>query len=275
MTSTRTSRIVVLAFGLALLPAGPLAADDSGQTQRGTPPAPRRGSAIGAQGFGSFGFTVPLASDSLTTVGLEDRPQEVGGGGQVTGLWRGLFVQVAASRWKEAGSRVFVDSRGNRFDLGIPLSVEAAHVDVGAGWRFERWRRDGSLSPVVPYVGGGIGVLDYTETSSFAQEGENVSERATTYSVFGGVETRIAPWIGIAADVRYRFVDGILGVDASLRCAEMTRSPDRRRPYACCSAGSARNGVPRRPRGVELPAWRPVRRRQSRQSRRVRQLHRL
>jgi hypothetical protein len=176
-------------------------------------PAVRSGPTVGVQGFGTFGVTFPIASESLTTVGISERPPELGGGVQVTNLWRGLFVQLGASRWTGDGSRVFIDSRGARFDLGIPLNVKATHVDVGAGWRFQRWNAAGRASRVVPYLGGGIGIVDYSETSDFAGAGEDLSERATSYTGFGGVEVHVTSWLGVAADARYRYAKGVLGSD--------------------------------------------------------------
>jgi hypothetical protein len=142
---------------------------------------------------------------------LSINPTEIGGGGQITNLWRTLFVQGTFGRWSTAGQRVFIDSKGTRFPLGIPLSVEASSIEVSAGWRFEPNSSRGVSSRLVPYVGGGAGVVRYSESSSFAQVGDDLEQQHLSYHAVGGLEVGVARWVSVAADVRYRVVPGILG----------------------------------------------------------------
>jgi opacity protein-like surface antigen len=259
---------VALSTALTLVLSSPLVSGAEQQPPaRGTIAAPARtGPTVGVQGFGLAGLSFPIASESLTTVGLNERPQELGGGVQVTNFWRGLFVQVAASRWRGDGSRVFIDSRGARFDLGIPLHVTATHADVGAGWRFARKGADWRRNRVVPYIGVGVGVADYSETSSFAESGEDFSERATSYSGFGGVEVRLTSWLGVGADARYRYVKGILGrdgVSAALGDDSLDGpSASARLVFGWFGdPGSTRAGspaTPEEPRSAPVPARRPA-----------------
>ena len=202
-----SSRMLTLILLGALTPA---AAD----AQTGTPPAmnPERGGLrLGIQGFGAAGVEFPIATDSLTAADLQKRPFEAGGGAQVTNIWRGLFIQGSFSRWRDTGERAFIDSEGNRFGLGIPLSVESRYIDVGAGWRFEKTRGPVAAVRVVPYVGGGAGILQYEESSPFALPGENIDERYTTYHAFAGAEYWILNWLAVSGDVKYRFVRDVLG----------------------------------------------------------------
>ncbi|HEX7086918.1 MAG TPA: hypothetical protein VF198_11175 [Vicinamibacterales bacterium] len=208
-----TCRAIVAAaiLGGAMLVAPPTAAQDV-QPPAAPPapmaptsePAPAR-SGIGVQGFGLIGVNMPVPVESFEAVGLPTRPSEVGGGARVTRLWRGLFAQAAWSHWKESGERSFIDSAGRRFPLGIPLDVEVSFLDISAGWRFE------GRSRFIPYLGAGAGVAKYRESSLFDASGENVDTRQTSYHVLGGADVRLARWLWVGGEARYRFVPGILG----------------------------------------------------------------
>ena len=103
-------------------------------------PAPRpvpaaTGSRVGLDLFGGAGVSWPAAQDSFEAVGLGSEVFELGGGARVTGLWRELFAQVAASHWSESGERAFVAADGTVFPLGIPLDVSATFVDATIGMK--------------------------------------------------------------------------------------------------------------------------------------------
>jgi len=49
------------------------------------------------------------------------------------------------------------------------------------------------------------------ESSPFAVDGEELDDRFTSYHAFDGVEVGLTRWIGLAADVRYRSIPGVLG----------------------------------------------------------------
>jgi opacity protein-like surface antigen len=176
-----------------------------------SPKPPSNASAIGYQGFFGAGLNLPAASDSFSASSLDDRPIEIGAGFQATNVWRNIFVQIALSGWNQTGERTFIDSSGTSHPLGIPLSVKTTFMDFGGGWRFENARGGGRSVRAVPYGGGGIGFARYRESSPFATDSDDLDNRFTSYHVFGGVEVGLTRWIGIAADVRYRFVPGVLG----------------------------------------------------------------
>jgi hypothetical protein len=167
---------------------------------------------IGFDAFGGAGITWPAAADSIEAVGLESRSVEFGGGARVTGLWRQLFAQVALHRWSESGERVFVDSTGARFPLGIPLTVEGTYVDISAGWKAPMVTSTGR-TVLWSYIAAGAGVATYSEESPFAEEGENIDTQSVSYHVLGGVEVPIVRWLAAAFDLRYRFVPNVLGED--------------------------------------------------------------
>lgn len=198
----------VTAIAAFVLTCSPMAFAEDTPQQPATPP--RSSSRLGVQGAALVGLGLQLDAGSFDALGLSTRSLEAGAAVQVTNIWRSLFVQVSASRLRETGERAFVDSRGEVFPLGIPLRVEMTPIDVGVGWRFEGPGRAGRL---VPYAGAGAGVVRYEESSPFAQPGEDVETSKPSYHVFGGVEVGLTRWLGIAGDVRYRAVPGLLGDD--------------------------------------------------------------
>jgi len=184
-----------------------------GQTPAAPPPSPEPiGPRLGVQGLGFVGLDFPRAEQSVEALGLDKRQLEAGGGVRVTNLWRALFVDVHASRWSTSGERAFVDSTGEAFPLGIPLDIDATHVDVSVGWRFyPRNRR--TIRTAVPYVAGGAGVVRYREESPFAEPGDDVRTSSTTYHVALGFDYPLNRWLAIATDARYRFAPDIVGDD--------------------------------------------------------------
>ena len=128
-----------------------------------------------------------------------------GGGVQVI-LKDRFFAELGASRFRQNGERAY-RSGGRGFKLGIPLTATITPFEITGGYRF-RLRR---LPRVRPYVAVGVGSYGYTETSSFADPGEDVDTRHSSAVLNGGAEFRLYRWIGLAADVQYSRVAGILG----------------------------------------------------------------
>ena len=92
------------------------------------------------------------------------------------------------------------------FPLGIPLTVEVTPLEITGGWRFKNlWSR------VVPYVGGGWSSYDYKETSEFADASENVDDRFTGWHLLGGVEFKVARWVGVGGEIAFTSVPDALG----------------------------------------------------------------
>jgi opacity protein-like surface antigen len=206
-------RITAIAAVMGLLSAAHSFAQ-SEQPQVAAAPAASAAPRIGIQGFGLTGLDWPIAKESFEATALDKRPAEFGGGARVTNLWRALFVQVQATRWSSTGERVFVDSSGTSFPLGIPLEVKATHVDVTGGWRFFPRNNTNARAPV-PYLGGGVGVAKYREESPFAEPGDDLDTSATSYHALAGVDVPLRSWLAIAADIRYRYVPDLLGDDGA------------------------------------------------------------
>lgn len=157
------------------------------------------------RGFGDVGWTTFAAKRSFNAVLGSDTGRVLGGGVEAL-LLRHIFVTLRASRFREVGQRVFLFN-GEQFDLGIPTTITVTPIELTGGYRFDFGRR------LVPYGGAGLGRHRYEETSRFAEASENASERFTGYHVMGGVEVRLADWIGAAAETQWATVPDALGHD--------------------------------------------------------------
>jgi opacity protein-like surface antigen len=124
------------------------------------------------------------------------------GGGLQLVSGTGVYLDIAASRFKKTGERAF-RFNDETFRLGLPLTVTITPIEVAAGYRFGHARR------VVPYAGVGIGWYRYQETSEFADE--DIDTRETGYLAHAGVDVRAARWIRVGVDAQYTRVKGILG----------------------------------------------------------------
>lgn len=159
-------------------------------------------SSIGARGYATFGSTSFAAADSFDAVAGTSSDAGWGGGGTVTGLWRGLFVDVGLSQQRLDGQRVFLNA-GTVYPLDIPLSVTMQPIDLAAGWRFAQ--------RVSPFAGAGFTSISYKETGGFAGAGDDVDERKSGLLVLGGVDVGVVRWLHVGGEVRYRNVSGIIG----------------------------------------------------------------
>jgi outer membrane protein W len=128
-----------------------------------------------------------------------------GGGVQVV-VSDGFFVELTASRFRQTGERAYL-SGGKAFTLGIPLTATITPLEIAAGYRFTLRQ----LPRVRPYAAAGVGSYAYQETSDFAQAGEDVDTRHSGFVINGGAEFRVQRWVGLAFDVQYSQVKGILG----------------------------------------------------------------
>lgn len=168
---------------------------------------------------GHAGSTSFTARDSFEAILGKSNGAVYGGGAGVL-IGRHLFVDVQVSRFSADGERVFVTDSLDVFPLGIPMTVTTTPVDVSVGWRFTPGAPRPGRAPAgrgaarfrpVPFVGGGIGVLQYEEASEFAESGDDVSDSHTSYHVLGGLELPITRQIGASVDALYRWVPDGLG----------------------------------------------------------------
>ena len=179
-------------------------ADPGGRPAASQPPAPRRSNPIGIRGFGTFAYDGMAAKDSFQAIFGKSAVPSYGGGLQVTNLWRGLFLEVSVERSTLTGERVFV-SEDVVYPLGIPLEVTMTPVEAVGGWRF------GRTGKAIGYAGAGFTSMAYTETSDFAAPDENIDDRYPGWVVMGGIEFKLAAWVHLRGEARYRLVQDGLG----------------------------------------------------------------
>lgn len=188
---------LLAALVLALAPAPALA-----QLRPGAPPAyPDR---LDIRPVVSVGTTWFTAAETFDAVLGSDRGQDWGGGVSLT---QGpAFLEITARRFSKTGSRVFVTDAKEVFPLGIPTDVTTTTFEAAAGWRFRPLFRR-----LRPYVGAGYTRLQYEETADFAADGDDVTEGFNGFHVLGGVEVRLARWVGLAGDVVWTSVADAIG----------------------------------------------------------------
>jgi opacity protein-like surface antigen len=167
--------------------------------------------AFSARGFGFISREQFAAKTTFDAV-FGDSFQRMFGGGALLAE-RGVFLEITASRFKKTGQRAVL-LNDQAFGLNIPLTVTLTPLEFAAGYRFRR------RTSIIPYVGGGFGSYHYTETSPFSDESENVDLRQVGYLAVGGAEVRVHRWVGVAADVRYTHIPGILGEDGLSKDAD-------------------------------------------------------
>jgi hypothetical protein len=124
------------------------------------------------------------------------------GGGLNIAFKDNSYIDVTATQFKKTGERAFF-FEGQRFGLGIPLSVTLTTLEVTGGGRYRVRPR------VFVYVGLGVGSYRYEETSQF--DDGPFDKRHVGYLAAGGVEFRVSRWIGVSADAQYTHVSGIIG----------------------------------------------------------------
>jgi opacity protein-like surface antigen len=169
-----------------------------------TAPAPALAQSFGIRGYASFGSAQLAATDTFEAVADTSQQPVFGGGVQVTNIWKGIFADVGVSQIQTIeGERVFVED-GEVFELGIPLEVTMRPLDIAGGWRL-------ALGRISPYVGAGVTVFRYEESSEGADPGEDVDESGTGPLFLAGVDVAIVSWLHAGGEIRYRQVKGILG----------------------------------------------------------------
>ena len=187
------------------------AAVASAQQRPSARPAPAQERTIRA--FGDFGARLFSAGDTFDAVLGSSAGLFFGGGVEVLfpERYHFNFLNVRVSRFQKSGERVFVDD-GEVFPLGIDVDVSITPIEVTGGHRFQpRGRRRN----MIPYVGAGIGWHRYSETSDFAETGEDVSKTFTSFHALGGVEVRLNRRFAIGGEGQWTSVPGALGDEVS------------------------------------------------------------
>ncbi|MGH9348471.1 MAG: hypothetical protein ACRD26_14520 [Vicinamibacterales bacterium] len=200
-----TGRAVVLIVLSSVFVSTSAAAQAPGPQPRvASPPSPAS-NRPGIRGVFEAGASWLAATASFETITGEVRTTQIGGGVQVTNVWRRVFVQVDVSRATATGERVFLHE-GTAYPLGIPVEITTMPIEASAGYRFPIAR-----GRLIAYGGGGGGMLAYREESPFGVEGERVDERFRSWHLLGGLEVPIVRWIAAGAEVHVRFVPNAIG----------------------------------------------------------------
>jgi len=168
------------------------------------------------RGFADVGAKTFTANESFDAVLGKSGGMVFGGGGEIV-LPQRIFVGVRMSRFRETGERVFL-FEDEVFRLGIPVTLTITPVELTGGYRFDFGQR------LVPFAGGGVGWHRYQESSEFATDEENVDERHTGYHLLGGVELRVARWLGIGGEAQWTTVRDALGADPNGAAAHFGES---------------------------------------------------
>ena len=163
------------------------------------------GSPVGLHAYAIADLDALAARDSFDAVVGSSHLTAFGGGLDVD-IWKHVFARVAVTRARKSGSRVVV-ANGQVFPLNIPLTVTMTPLEVGGGWRFVSAKQ----SRAVPYAGLAYLSMGYTETSKFAEAGENTSERFPGQDAFAGVDVAVLKWLAVSGEVQYRRVPDALG----------------------------------------------------------------
>lgn len=197
--SAAVRTIVIMAV---LCPAGADAQQRSPAPVRSAP-APRQSLAV--RGFGDLGAERFAAGGAFKATLGSSVGVFFGGGVEVV-LPQRLFFNVRVSHFQKSGERVFVDD-DDVFPLGIDMKVAMTPVEATVGYRFQPRGRTRNL---IPYVGGGLGWHRYTESSDFADSGEDVSDTFQGYHVLGGAEFRMRGMFAIAGEGQWTTIPGAL-----------------------------------------------------------------
>jgi hypothetical protein len=177
-----------------------------------TAPPARPADPPGVDVFAGAGAAWPSARDTFEALDLAAPGLEFGGGVRFTGLWQKLFIQGSVHRWSDSGERAFVAEDGTVFPLGIALDVDATYLDATIGWKDAVRNSSGRIS-FLTYAGAGGGVVRYSETSPFAEDGDEVEETKPSYHFLAGAEIPLTGALALAIDGRYRIIPGLFGDD--------------------------------------------------------------
>jgi hypothetical protein len=182
-------------------------------------PATAHAGPIGLQAFAAVDFNVFSASQTYKAIFGSSTIPGYGGGADVTGLWKNLFVRVDFTSIAKSGSRVFVDG-GQVFNLNEPAKLTEKPIQVGVGWRFVT-----KGAKYAPYVGGGVLIESYKVEYSVAPD-LNESETFTGGTVFGGVDYSITKVLFVGGEAQYRFLPNALQSNLASSAANLYGETD-------------------------------------------------
>jgi opacity protein-like surface antigen len=122
------------------------------------------------------------ATESANAVFGDTGDLELGGFASFA-VTKSVFLSLSGTYFEKDGQRVFVvDATSPVFELGHPLKLRLAPVNLVVGYRFH-------VSPsVVPYLAAGGGATFYEEETTIGGITETSSSTHGTLTVMGGVD---------------------------------------------------------------------------------------
>lgn len=173
-------------------------------------PAPPREPLYSIDAHVQFGRLSQTAGDSFAAI-LGTSTGQVFGAGAELALRNGLFVRADVSYFQDEGERVeMID--GEVVPLGIPVTLSLTPIEFSGGYRFAaiRFGNRGELR-LVPFVGGGAGVVRFSEMTDDTHPDEEASERFASYHLLVGLDVPIGRRVAIGAELTRRWVRDGLG----------------------------------------------------------------
>lgn len=168
-------------------------------------PAPKP--AMGIRAFFGIDVESMAATQSFKAVTGSSTLFGYGGGVTVTNLVGNLFVRGSFATAAASGERVVMFDT-TPVSAGVGIDIGLRTIEVGGGWRLPLRKRP----QVTPYVGGGLLLIKYTETSQYSSSADNVDESFRGYAVEGGVDFAFGRRLVASVEAQYRMVPDALGV---------------------------------------------------------------
>ncbi len=168
---------------------------------------------VGLHAFAAIDFNSFAASKTYKAIFDSSSIPGFGGGADITGIGKNLFIRVAFTRMSKTGSRVFVNG-SDVFKLNNePAKLSLTPIEIGAGWQFLIKR-----SKLTPYIGGGALIeqykVDYPTSSDL-----NESQTFTGGDIFGGVHYAITKVLVIGGEAQVRLLPNALKSDLASSAA--------------------------------------------------------
>jgi opacity protein-like surface antigen len=157
-----------------------------------------------------FGRLSQTSGDSFTAI-LGSSSGQVFGAGAELAFRSGVFVRADVSYFRDEGERVeLID--GEIVPLGIPLTLSLTPMEFSGGYRFSAITlgRRGRVR-LVPFVGGGLGVVRFREETDEEHPDEEMSDGFTSYHLLSGLDVPLGRRVAIGVELTRRWVRDGLG----------------------------------------------------------------
>jgi hypothetical protein len=170
-------------------------------------PAPAPVHRVGIRAFGGLEYQFLLANVAYQDELGASKFATLAAGVDVTNIWHRVFVRFDVSHLSKDGSRGFIDSSNQFVSLNDAMTVSMTPVDIGAGWRLEPPDKGTGRAPrLTPYVGAGLTILKYGETSAHSIPGEDVAATYKGAFFLLGADIAVQKYVIVAVEGVFRSV---------------------------------------------------------------------